>query len=125
MDASRTEKPLEVRLAKNRDGIVSESDLERLVDDRTAVVAISHVEYGTGQRFDIRWLSELAHSHGALLCLDATQSAGLIPIDVQRDGVDALVSSGYKGLLGPFGAANTIREARAGRNAHSAAGWLA
>jgi len=99
------EKPLEVRLAKNRDGVVSESDLERLVDDHTAVVAISHVEYGTGQRFNIRWLADLAHSHGALLLVDGTQSVGLMPIDVHRDGVDALVSSGYKGLLGPFGAA--------------------
>jgi len=69
------------------------------------VISISHVEYGTGQRFDLRWLSELAHSHGALLIVDATQSAGLVPIDVHRDRIDALVAAGYKGLLGPFGAA--------------------
>lgn len=69
------------------------------------MISISHVEYGTGQRFDLRWLSDLAHSHGALLIVDATQSAGLMPIDVHRDRVDALVASGYKGLLGPFGAA--------------------
>jgi cysteine desulfurase/selenocysteine lyase len=99
------EKGCEVRLAKNRDGIVSEEDVEKLVDDKTAVISISHVEYGTGQRFDLRWLSALAHSHGSLLVLDATQSAGLMPIDVHRDGVDALVAGGYKGLLGPFGAA--------------------
>lgn len=99
------EKPLEIRLAKNRDGVVYERELERLVDDHTAVLAISHVEYGTGQRFNLRWLSDLAHSHGALLFVDATQSAGLIPIDARRDGVDAIVSSSYKGLLGPFGAA--------------------
>lgn len=99
------EKGLEVRLAKNQDGVVDENELERLVDDRTAVVSISHVEYGTGQRFDLHWLSELAHSHGALLMVDATQSAGLVPVDVRRDGVDALVASGYKGLLGPFGVA--------------------
>ncbi len=99
------EKGLEVRLAKNHDGIVDEQELEKLVDDRTVTISISHVEYGTGQRFDLRWLSELAHSHGAFLLVDATQSAGLIPIDVGRDGIDALVASGYKGLLGPFGAA--------------------
>jgi len=99
------EKGLEVRLAKNHDGVVDEDELEQLVDDRTAVISISHVEYGTGQRFDLRWLSELAHSHGALLIVDATQSAGLMPIDAHRDGVDALVAAGYKGLLGPFGAA--------------------
>ena len=99
------EKGLEVRLARNHDGVVEEDELEKLVDDRTAVISISHVEYGTGQRFDLRWLSELAHSHGALLIVDATQSAGLMPVDVHRDGMDALVASGYKGLLGPFGVA--------------------
>ncbi len=99
----REEKGIEVRLAKNRDGVVDEDELEKLVDDRTAVISISHVEFGTGQRFDLRWLSELAHSHGAFLIVDATQSAGLMPIDVHRDEVDALVASGYKGLLGPFG----------------------
>ena len=99
----REEKGIEVRLAKNHDGVVDEEELEKLVDDRTAVISISHVEFGTGQRFDLRWLSELAHSQGAFLIVDATQSAGLMPIDVHRDEVDALVASGYKGLLGPFG----------------------
>jgi cysteine desulfurase/selenocysteine lyase len=99
------EKGFEVRLAKNHDGVVSESDLEKLVDNHTSLISISHVEYGTGQRFNIRWLSELAHSHGALLVIDATQSAGLMPIDAHRDGIDALIAGGYKGLLGPFGAA--------------------
>jgi selenocysteine lyase/cysteine desulfurase len=99
------EKGVDVRLAKNHDGVVDEEELERLVDDRTAVISISHVEYGTGQRFDLRWLSELAHSHGALLVVDASQSAGLVPIDVHRDDVDGVVAAGYKGVLGPFGAA--------------------
>jgi selenocysteine lyase/cysteine desulfurase len=99
------EKNLSVKLARNRDGTVDEHELEKLVDDHTAVVSISHVEYGTGQKFDLRWLADLVHSHGGLLVVDATQSAGLMPIDVHRDGVDALVAGGYKGLLGPFGAA--------------------
>jgi selenocysteine lyase/cysteine desulfurase len=98
-------KGCEVRLARNHDGVVNEEDIEKLVDDHTSVIAISHVEYGTGQRFDLRWLSELAHSHGAILMVDATQSAGLMPIDVHADDVDALVADGYKGLLGPFGSA--------------------
>ncbi len=99
------ERGLDVRLAKNKDGVVSEDSLEELVDDRTSVISISHVEYGTGQRFDLKWLSELAHSHGALLFVDATQSAGLMPIDVHKDEIDGFVASGYKGLLGPFGVA--------------------
>ncbi len=99
------QKPLEVRLARNKDGLVDTQELEELVDDKTAAIASSHVEYGTGQRFNLRWLSEVAHSHGALLIVDASQSVGLIPTDVVREGVDVLVAAGYKGLLGPFGAA--------------------
>jgi selenocysteine lyase/cysteine desulfurase len=83
---------------------VSEDELEKLVDDKTAVISMSHVEYGSGQRYDLRWLSDLAHKHGAILVLDASQSAGIVPIDVRRDGVDVLVTTSYKGLLGPFGA---------------------
>jgi selenocysteine lyase/cysteine desulfurase len=95
---------LDLRLARNRDGLIDETELEKLVDDRTAVVSISHVEYGTGQMFDLRWLAELAHSHGAILVVDASQSAGIVPVDVHRDSIDVLVTTSYKGLLGPFGA---------------------
>lgn len=115
---------LEIRLARNRAGVVDESDLERLVDDKTAVISISHVEYGTGQRFDLRWLVELAHSHGAILVVDATQSAGLVPTDVHRDGVDVLVAGSYKGLLGPFGAGILYVNEELGKElTPSLAGW--
>ena len=76
-----------------------------LIDDDTAVVCISHVEYGRGQRFDLASLAAAAHDHGALLVVDATQSAGAVPIDVQADALDVVLSSGYKWLCGPFGAA--------------------
>ncbi|MBS7646652.1 aminotransferase class V-fold PLP-dependent enzyme [Candidatus Bathyarchaeota archaeon] len=47
----------------------------------------------------------MAHSHGAVLIVDAIQSAGVIPIDVKRDDVDFLATACYKWLLGPSGAA--------------------
>lgn len=95
----------ELRLARGRDGRVSPEDIIRLIDRRTAVVCISHVEYGSGQRFDLTRLAEAAHGHGALLVVDATQSAGAIPIDAPGAGIDAIVCAGYKWLCGPFGAA--------------------
>jgi cysteine desulfurase/selenocysteine lyase len=95
----------EVRLLPATDYYADQEELVGLVDDDTAVVAVSHVEFGSGQRYDLRRLSEVAHSHGALLVVDATQSAGAIPIDVNRDSVDVLVAAGYKWLCGPFGAA--------------------
>jgi selenocysteine lyase/cysteine desulfurase len=75
------------------------------VDADTSVIAVSYVQYSTGYRFVLKELADLAHAHGALLAVDATQAAGMAPVDVARDDVDLLVAGGYKWLCGPFGAA--------------------
>ncbi len=98
------EKGVEVRLARNREGIVEVADLEKLVDDHTKVLAISHVEYASGLRFNLKELHHLASEHGALLVVDAIQSLGVVPLNVKDEGVDILASGAYKWLLGPFGA---------------------
>jgi cysteine desulfurase/selenocysteine lyase len=84
---------------------LSFDDVASTIDDRTAVLCVSHVQYATGHRFDLKAVADLAHGHGALCVVDATQSAGIIPIDVGQAPVDALVAAGYKWLCGPFGAA--------------------
>ena len=95
----------EIRLAKEKNNFMHSDDIIALIDQKTAVVCISHVEYGNGQTFDLQLLAEAAEGHDALLVVDATQSAGAIPIDVQACPVDALISGAYKWLCGPFGAA--------------------
>lgn len=95
----------EVRWARGENGYVKPEKLIQLIDKQTAVVCISHVEYGSGQLYDLALLADKAHASGALLVVDATQSAGAIPIDVTTSEVDALVSSAYKWLCGPFGVA--------------------
>jgi selenocysteine lyase/cysteine desulfurase len=75
------------------------------VDSATAVICISHVQYLTGHLLNLDDLVTLAHDHGALLIIDATQSAGQIPIDVAATGVDALITGSYKWLCSTFGAA--------------------
>jgi cysteine desulfurase/selenocysteine lyase len=95
----------EIRLAKSQNSYADPDDVIKLIDDRTAVVCVSHVEYSGGQRYDLQKLADVAHAHDALLVVDATQSAGAIPIDAQACGFDALVTGGYKWLCGPFGAA--------------------
>ena len=80
-------------------------DLIGLIDPGTAVVCVSDVIYITGQRLDVASLAEAARRNGALLVIDATQSAGGIPIDVGALGVDALITASYKWLCGPFGVA--------------------
>ena len=75
------------------------------IDERTAVVSLSHVCYFNGARQDVAAVIELAHRHGALVLLDAYQSLGTLPIDVKALGVDFLVGGALKYLLGSSGLA--------------------
>ena len=95
----------EIRLAKGKDGYIQPDDVIALIDDQTKVVCLSHVEFGSGQRYDLKKFADAAHAVNALLIADATQSAGMLPIDVQDSGVDVLVCAAYKWLCGPFGVA--------------------
>jgi selenocysteine lyase/cysteine desulfurase len=93
-----------VRYVESVDGRILLRDVEKAVDDRTIVIAISHVEYANGFRNDLGSLAKIAHEHGAFLLVDAIQSAGAMRIDVRRDDVDFLTAACYKWLLGPAGA---------------------
>jgi selenocysteine lyase/cysteine desulfurase len=97
----------EVRLvpASDHPGELSSEAVAELVDERTDVIVLSHVQYSTGYRFDIGALADLAERHQAWLLIDASQSMGAIPIDVSDGRIDALICAGYKWLCGPFGAA--------------------
>ena len=75
------------------------------IDSGTSVVCLSHVEFGSGQKYDLRAFADRCHDVGALLVVDATQSAGAVPIDAPESGCDVLIAAGYKWLCGPFGAA--------------------
>ena len=97
---------VEVRLARalHDPATFSLDAIAAAVDARTAVICVSHVQYATGHRLDPAALVELARSVDAKLILDATQSAGVVPLDAPALGVDVLVSSGYKWLCSAPGA---------------------
>jgi cysteine desulfurase/selenocysteine lyase len=85
-------------------GIETDLDaVEAVIDDRTRAMVISHVDFNSGYRNDLAALGVLAHSHGALFVVDASQSLGAIPVDVSTWGIDALVCVGYKWLMGVHG----------------------
>ena len=94
---------VKVEYVKNVKGKVLLEDVERAVDDETAAVAISQVEYANGFRHDMQAISEIAHEHGAYVIVDAIQSAGAVSVDVKRDNIDFLTASCYKWLLSPPG----------------------
>jgi cysteine desulfurase/selenocysteine lyase len=95
----------DVRLTRDPDYVIDPDELLGLVDDQTVALCISHVQYLTGQRLDLAALAEVAHGHGSILIVDATQSAGAMPLDVVADDIDVLLTSGYKWLCGPLGSA--------------------
>ena len=94
---------VEVRIVRNRDWFIHEEDIAAQIDQRTRVVAISHVSMFTGQRMSLQSLSALVRSSNALLLMDATHAAGVVPVDASL--ADIMVSSCYKWMLGVHGAA--------------------
>ena len=85
------------------DGAVSVEEIRRAVRGNTRMIAVSHVSNVCGAIKPIKELAELCHKAGALFLLDAAQSAGYLPIDVDNLAIDLLAVPGHKGLLGPGG----------------------
>lgn len=75
------------------------------IDDRTLLVAVTHVSFRTGSRLEVPEIVRLAHAKGALVLLDSYQALGTFPIDVKALGVDFLTSGVLKYLLGSSGLA--------------------
>lgn len=84
-------------------GLVDPDDIRRAIRPDTKVIAITHVSNVTGTVQPIREIGRIAKEHGIPLVVDAAQSAGHVPIDVQADGIDLLAAPGHKALLGPLG----------------------
>jgi selenocysteine lyase/cysteine desulfurase len=95
------------------------------IDERTRIVATTHVCYRNGFKTDLAGLAELAHAHGAPLLVDAFQSLGTEPVDVKALGVDALVTGTLKYLLGTPGVALLyVRRELAERLRPTDTGWF-
>jgi len=95
---------VEVRTVPSRGSRVSVDDVRAATDARTRLLTISAVEFGSGFRNDLAALGELCRSRDIFFFVDAIQSLGVIPLDVQQLPVDALAADGHKWMLGPEGA---------------------
>ncbi|GBC70025.1 Cysteine desulfurase IscS [archaeon HR01] len=89
---------------RSREGCIGLEQYEEAVDERTLMVAVFHVSALNGFRQDIKAISEICRRKGAYLLVDAYQSVGAVPIDVDRMGIDFLVAGTTKFLLGIPGA---------------------
>lgn len=85
------------------DGVVSVEDIRRAVQVNTKMIAVCHVSNVCGAIQPIEPLAQICREAGALFLVDAAQSAGYLPINVEQIGIDLLAVPGHKGLLGPGG----------------------
>ena len=87
----------------DRQGCIRYEDFEPLFRPNTRAVVCTHASNLTGNLLDIARIAEMAHTHGALLIVDTSQTAGTIPVDMTALGADVLCFTGHKGLMGPQG----------------------
>ncbi len=92
-----------VRLPCDTAGIVAAADLAQALARPTRLVALTHASNVTGAVQPIGELAAIVRAGGARLLVDAAQTAGHLPIDVERWDLDLLAASGHKGMLGPLG----------------------
>lgn len=89
-------------------GALDYAALERAVTPGTRLVACAHASNLTGDAVDIERVARIAHAAGALLLVDAAQTAGHLPIHMERMGIDVLCFTGHKALMGPTGTGGLI-----------------
>lgn len=81
-----------------------EKIMEEVRHSRTRLVALSHVEFASGQRHDLATIGKYCRENGKLFAVDAIQSVGVLPVDVRGMNIDYLSADGHKWMLGPEGA---------------------
>ncbi len=84
-------------------GVLDYDELEQLVTPGTRAVVVTHASNVTGNSVDVARVAAVAHAAGALVVVDASQSAGTAKIDMDTMGLDVVCFTGHKGLMGPQG----------------------
>jgi L-cysteine/cystine lyase len=92
---------VDVGTADDSDAVLAAFDAA--IDERTRLVAISHVLWASGAVMPIAGIAEIAHARGAILVVDGAQSVGAIPVELAATGADVYAISAQKWLLGPEG----------------------
>ena len=87
----------------DRQGNIDYADFERLLRPNTRAVVCTHASNLTGNVLELERIGAFAREHGLLFLVDASQSAGVLPIDMERMHIDVLCFTGHKSLMGPQG----------------------
>ncbi len=87
----------------NENGTLDLADIEKEIAEDTKLIICTNGSNLTGNYVDVKAIGELAHKHNVLFAVDASQTAGVFPINVKEMNIDVLCFTGHKGLLGPQG----------------------
>ncbi len=90
------------------EGALNPADVEAAIRPNTRMIVLNHASNVSGTILPVREVGRIARARGLLLLVDAAQTAGAYPIDVQADGIDLLAFTGHKSLLGPMGTGGLI-----------------
>ena len=112
-----------VHLVKNRNGGLDLNDIASAMNDKTGVISLSHVQFSNGLRSDLEAIGRDKGRH--FFVVNASQSAGVLPVDVKRMRIDALCSTGHKWMLSGYGSGFVYisRELQSESQGHGL-GWL-
>lgn len=92
----------------SEEGSLDPSDLEKRIRPRTRLIALSHASNVIGTLLPIREVGQITRKNGLFFLVDAAQTAGACPIDIERDGIDLLAFTGHKSLYGPQGTGGLV-----------------
>ncbi|MBN1551670.1 aminotransferase class V-fold PLP-dependent enzyme [bacterium] len=84
-------------------GFIDPADIQAALNTPARLIVINHASNICGSFQDLETIGHIAKSHDTVFMVDASQSAGIIPIDVQKEYIDVLAAPGHKSLLGPTG----------------------
>ncbi len=84
-------------------GNISLEEMEGMIKDNTKGIVCTHASNLTGNMNDLEAIGQICKKHNILFVVDASQTAGVFPIDMKRMNISALCMTGHKGLLGPQG----------------------
>ncbi len=87
----------------DENGCTSRADIERAITERSKCIVSTHASNLTGNTLPVAEIGALARKHGLIYIVDASQSAGVLPIDVEQMNIDVLCFTGHKSLYGPQG----------------------
>ena len=96
------------KVACNGDGSLDANLVEAAIQSNTRLIVLNHASNVCGTILPVREVGQIARKHGLLFLLDSAQTAGVLPIDMEADGIDLLAFTGHKSLYGPMGTGGLI-----------------